>query len=90
MAFLPAIKFNLANLYQKNGLTGASVEHYQTVIELSPQDIEARTNLGVAYAMQGKLGQAIAAWEGVLKIDPANISAKENIAKARMLLQNSD
>lgn len=82
--------FNLANLYQKNGLTGAAVEHYQTVIELSPEDIEARTNLGVAYAMQGKLGQAIAAWEGVLKIDPANISAKENIAKARMLLQNSN
>ena len=61
---------------------------YKNVIEIDPEDIEARNNLGVVYAMQDKLDNAITEWENVLSIDPDNHSAADNISKAKEIIKN--
>ena len=63
---------------------------YQKVIELEPEDFEARNNLGVAYAMQGELEKAVSEWQEVLKIYPGNKSAQDNVRKAKAILEKSN
>ena len=77
-------------LYQKKGLTDDAIYHYRAVIELSPEDFEARNNLGVAFAMQGKLNEAILEWEKILEIDPTNQSAQDNVRSAKEILEKSN
>jgi len=86
----PVSRFNLANIYQRQGLPEKAIGQYQKVIALDPADFEALNNLGVAYAMQGELEKAIAEWEKVLKIDPGNKSAQDNVRKAKAILEKSN
>jgi len=45
-----------------------ALQEYKKVIEIDPEDIEARNNLGVIYAIEGKLKVAISEWEKVIRV----------------------
>lgn len=60
------ICFQLAELLYRSGDTIAARERYYVALELNPELVEARANLGCVLAELGQLDLAIAAFEGTL------------------------
>jgi Tfp pilus assembly protein PilF len=57
---------------------------YKRAIELDPNFIEARIDLGAAYYAQKDFDSAIKGFEGVLEIDPKNPVAYGNLGRVAM------
>lgn len=55
---------------------------YQKLVEMRPESVEARTNLGVALAHVGRYDDAIAQYREALKYDPKNPVVRLNLALA--------
>jgi tetratricopeptide (TPR) repeat protein len=79
----------LGNIYKHQSLLDKALMAYKSVIEINPEHIEARNNLGVIYAIQEKYDSAITEWENVLIIDPDNHSAADNIGKAKEIMNQN-
>jgi tetratricopeptide (TPR) repeat protein len=58
--------FQLAELLYRSGDISAARERYFMAVELNPELVEARANLGCVLAEMGQLDLAIAAFEGTL------------------------
>jgi tetratricopeptide (TPR) repeat protein len=65
-----------------------AVELNQKVLEVAPDDVEARNRLGRAYLEQGKLDDAKAAFAEVLKSEPYNSIAIRNQARVMALTEH--
>jgi len=62
--------FHLAELLYRVGETGAARERYAMAVELDPDFVEARANLGCVLAESGRHEQAAAAFQGALAHHP--------------------
>ena len=67
-----------------SGLTSVeAARHYEKMLALAPESVEARNELGVAYAQLGRFDDARAQFEAVLRIKPDHQGAQENLARLR-------
>lgn len=57
-----------------------AIVRYQKVLELSPDNADARANLGSAYLAKDRIRDAIAEYRHVLRIAPDNVAAQSNLA----------
>ena len=71
---------NLGNIYFTTGQRSAAIYFWEKSLEIKPDQIDARFNLGYAYYMEGKLKEAAEHLKKVLEQDPKN-------AKARIVLE---
>ncbi len=62
-----------------------AIDAYQRTIELDPQNVQARLNLGLVLAEAGRLDAAIEQYQQALQIDHGNIDAMNNIGTIRMM-----
>src|SRR5207248_1853101 len=60
--------------------TDEAIEHWQKSLELQPDNLNARNNLGAALAGIGRTPEAIEQWQQVLAFDPDNGNAANNLA----------
>jgi Flp pilus assembly protein TadD len=54
--------------------------HYHKLLEIEPDNVEARNTLGTALIQQGHLREAIEQWQEALAIQPENGNAASNLA----------
>jgi tetratricopeptide (TPR) repeat protein len=54
--------------------------HYRKLLEIQPENVEARNTLGTALIRQGRVREAIDQWQDVLAIQPDNGNAASNLA----------
>jgi tetratricopeptide (TPR) repeat protein len=72
---------NLAKaLLRKGGHTAEAMVHYHKLLEIEPDNVEARNTLGTALIQQGHLREAIEQWQEALAIQPENGNAASNLA----------
>ena len=57
-----------------------AIAHYQKVLELRPENVDARANLGSLFLAKGRIRDAIAQYRRALRIAPDNIAAQSNLA----------
>ena len=67
---------------QKSGDFEGAVTKYREFLQIVPDAIPIRSNLGVALAQLGRFDEAIAEYEAALKQDPANNGIALNLALA--------
>jgi tetratricopeptide (TPR) repeat protein len=68
-------------LQQRGDLEGA-VSAYQAFLASYPQNVEARSNLGVVLARLGRFEEAIDAYRKALAVDPGNVAVRVNLGIA--------
>lgn len=73
--------FRLAELLYRNEQTAAAIERYYMAIELDPEFVEARANLGCVLAENRQNVLAIAALEGALAHYPDYFDAHYHLAR---------
>ncbi|MBM4012568.1 MAG: tetratricopeptide repeat protein [Planctomycetes bacterium] len=74
------VVFTLAELLYRSGDLTAARERYYSVIEIDPDHLQARANLGCVLAELGEHDLAVAALEGVLRQEPGYADAHWHIA----------
>jgi len=74
------VVFMLAELLYRSGDLTAARERYYAVIEIDPDHLQARANLGCVLAELGDHDLAVAALEGVLRQEPRYADAHWHIA----------
>ena len=80
-------RFNLAQLYLNTGRERKSIEQFEKIAKISPDDAGSAYNqLGVIYARKNDLGKAIQYWGKALEADPDNQNAKANYQRAKSLV----
>jgi tetratricopeptide (TPR) repeat protein len=76
------VHFQLAELLYRQGETQAARERYFSAIELDPDFVEARANLGCVLAEMGQVELAIAAFTGALHKHEEYADAHYHLARA--------
>jgi tetratricopeptide (TPR) repeat protein/predicted AlkP superfamily phosphohydrolase/phosphomutase len=71
---------NLANYYHKNGKYEEAVEVYRQLIELEPDNLEARIGMSSAYSRLGEMDLAVRGLNEVLERAPRNLKALHSLA----------
>jgi protein O-mannosyl-transferase len=72
---------NLAKaLLRKGGHVPEAMVHYHKLLEIEPENVEARNTLGTVLIQQGKVKEAIGEWQDALAIQPENGNAASNLA----------
>jgi tetratricopeptide (TPR) repeat protein len=66
----------------KAGRFAEAIAGYQRFLELQPQSIEIRSNLGVALAHEGRYQEAIDQYRQALTVDPTRTAVRLNLALA--------
>jgi len=69
----------LANVYQDAGMFQPAVEFYKRALDLTPNDANLLTDLGICYQGMRQLDQALESLEKAQKADPANWQSLYNI-----------
>ena len=82
----------LAILYQQMSNLNASyvpyaIEHWEALLELTPDNADARTDLATLYFRAGRNAQAIAEVTTVLRQDPGHVNANFNLGVFYMSAQ---
>lgn len=77
---LPEAHFALGEAMIMKGKTDLAIACYRTIIDLRPENIEARVELANALAREMRLEEAIAEMEAVLALDPDHGPAHERLA----------
>ena len=72
----PDLRVRLGNVYRDMGLFNAAVAEFQHAIQLKPDYLPARINLGVTLFSLGRKDDAIKEWQDVITRDPGNKSAR--------------
>jgi tetratricopeptide (TPR) repeat protein len=85
---LPSQEVSAQELYEQAGKslntgdTAGAIKLYKELLEIAPDQIEARTNLGVALAREGRYGDAIEEYRKALAHDLRNQVVLINLALA--------
>ena len=64
----------------KKGRVAEAMVHYRKLLEIEPENVEARNTLGTALIQHGHVKEAIDEWQDVLAIQPENGNAASNLA----------
>jgi len=74
--------FNTATALQNSGKFEAAAAEYARFLEAHPDNVEARSNLGVVLMHLGRYEDAIAAYRAALSIAPSNVAVRLNLGLA--------
>ncbi|HSR66753.1 MAG TPA: tetratricopeptide repeat protein [Acidobacteriota bacterium] len=69
----------LAIVLDLSGDPGQANRHFRKAVQINPQAIQARTNLGANLNRLGRVDEAVQEFRAVLEIDPANATAHFNL-----------
>ncbi|HEY8548905.1 MAG TPA: tetratricopeptide repeat protein [Vicinamibacterales bacterium] len=78
----PRVLFQQAVELQKAGKLEAAADAYTAFLEGQPNNVEARSNLGVVFAGLGRYAEAIDAYRRALEIAPSNHAVRLNLGIA--------
>jgi cytochrome c-type biogenesis protein CcmH/NrfG len=56
---------------------------YERALQLNPELVSARTNLGALSFKQGRFAEAVEHFEAVLRLEPGRVDAKAALEAAR-------
>ena len=70
---------NNMKLINNTSIEQQTIQQFEKVIEINPNNIEVHNNLGLAYYNQGKYSQAVTEFEKVIRINPNNIEAHNGL-----------
>jgi Flp pilus assembly protein TadD len=59
-----------------------AIAHFQKVLEIKPDDVEAHFNLGNALVQKGRVDEAIPHFQKALEIKPDDAEARQNLSNA--------
>jgi tetratricopeptide (TPR) repeat protein len=62
-----------------------AIAYWERLLEVDPDSVNARYNLGLAELDRQDFDAAIGHWKAVLEADPAREDARENLAKAYLV-----
>ena len=65
----------------KMGLWNEAVMRWKRVLEIEPDNAQARNNLGVAYESRGELEEAMIEYKKAIELDPGNKIYAKNYSK---------
>jgi tetratricopeptide (TPR) repeat protein len=68
--------------HHKAGRFAEAIAAYQAFLELQPQAVEIRSNLGAALVHEGRYEDAIEQYRQALAVDPARTAVRHNLALA--------
>ena len=74
------LSINLASALFRTGRKDEAIVHYQKVLELRPENADARANLGSVFLAKGRVRDAIPQYRDALRIVPDNVAAQSNLA----------
>lgn len=66
---------NIGNIFYTLRRADEAIEWWKRAVEINPERLDARLNLGIAYFYQGKIKESSREMEEVLKRDPQNKTA---------------
>ena len=72
--------FHLARVLDRRNRQNAAIREFEIYVRLKPDDIRARTNLGMLYGLAGRFDDAAEAFSAVLKTEPDFAPAKKGLA----------
>jgi len=72
-------RIELGNLYFDGERYGDAIKWYTAALELSPDDVDVRTDLGVAYYYVNELDMALSQFDQSLQLDPTHTKTILNI-----------
>ena len=72
------------------GKIGITVKESKQILAVSPEDVQALTNLGLSFFMKGDFEQAITNYKKVLTIEAENVEVLKNIARTYYLKDDYD
>jgi len=73
----------LGNLYYDNRVYPEAIEYYNRALDVRPNDINVRTDLGTAYWYSGSPEKAVKEYEKSLAIDPSHPNTLFNMGVVR-------
>ena len=79
----PIAFIHLGNYAMEHGALGEAVGYFGRALEIAPDHVAARNNLGRVYERQGDLDRAIDAYQDLLVTDPEVSEAWHNLGRAR-------
>jgi hypothetical protein len=81
--------FNMANAYQRKGMSDEAIHYYLRTVAVDPAYIDAYNNLGGVYALRDDIDSAIACLRKALEIQPDHEQARLNLERALALKAGS-
>jgi tetratricopeptide (TPR) repeat protein len=72
--------FRLARLLDRRKRPAAAIREFEIYVQLRPDDVRARTNLGMLYGVAGRFDEAANAFSAALEKDPEFAPAKKGLA----------
>jgi Flp pilus assembly protein TadD len=88
LQFQSSIRWQLAKLYMKRGFWDEAGGLLRKIVELNPQDLQARGNLGICLEQLGFLPLAISEFNQVLRLEPHNFLCLYNLGTAHVTSGN--
>src|SRR5215472_6538685 len=73
----------IANLYYDHRIYPEAIEYYTRALELRPNDVNVRTDLGTAFWYGGFPEKAVAEYEKSLSVDPTHATTLFNLGVVR-------
>lgn len=83
----PDVHFYLATAYGRNGDTVGAIKHFEKVLSLRPDDINAHKNLGVLFYSQRRWKRAVEHLQEAVRLDPNDADAKQYLVRAEAAQQ---
>lgn len=77
-----SVRSALAELYLKSGAYPEAVKEYQTILQETPKNLDAMSNLGLAFYHAKNYEESIKTYREVLRQDPKNAIAHNNLGVA--------
>jgi tetratricopeptide (TPR) repeat protein len=62
------VHYNVANALRREGKLDEAISHYQTAVQIKPDFVKARNNLGRTLLLKGRVDEAIAQFQDALQI----------------------
>ncbi|MCS7336621.1 MAG: tetratricopeptide repeat protein [Verrucomicrobiae bacterium] len=84
----PAAHYGLGRAYHELGQLDMAVEQYRAALELDPNHILSRLNLGVVLARRGRLSEATNHFGAILAREPKMVEALLNMGNALFQLKD--
>ncbi len=72
-------RFNLAQVYQRQGKLEIAIEEYSKLLESSPNSVEAHFQMGVCLGKLGKTDQAIEMFRRVIELEPEHAASNYHL-----------
>lgn len=82
--------FDLAELYEKDGISDGAIKTYKRILEIEPENTKARFKLVRVFMKQQDYDEARKQLDLLLDEEPGNIYARKNLADIAFLQQDYD